>query len=135
MPTNESKEAHNVAQTRHSKVAGRLLQRARQASGMSQTEFATAIARRLGIPSLGQPALSGWEVSTRAMPAAALIAAAELARAHGFSLGQEIDNELGPHRVPQQAILANALRQMADAMKGEAADNLRAAADALKPKG
>ena len=122
---------HNVAESRQNRIAGKLLARARQASGMSQTEFASAVAKRLGLPSLAQGSLSGWEIHSRTVPAAAIIAAAEVARTHGFNLGQKIDNELGPHKVPQRTILAAALRQMASAMKGDAADSLRAAADSL----
>lgn len=127
-------ENHRVARSRQNRVAGRILLRARQVSDMSQTEFAAALAKRLGLPSFGQPTLSGWETSIRAIPAAVLIAASEISRTNGFSLSETIDGELGPSTAPQAAKLAAALEAMADALKGEAADNVRAAAEALRPK-
>ena len=127
-------EAHNVARSRQNRVAGRILLRARQATDMTQGEFAAAIAKRLGIPSFGQPALSGWETSIRSVPGAALIAAAELARARGFDLADVINAELGPATIPQAAKLASALESIAGALSGEAADQVRAAADSIRNK-
>ena len=125
---------HNVTESRQNRIAGRILTRARKAADMSQTEFAAAVARRLGLPSLAQGSLSGWEIHARTVPAAALIAAAEVARAQGFDLAQAITDELGPNTVPQAAKLATALETIADALKGEASDSVRAAAEALRPK-
>jgi|SRR5579859_455859 len=127
-------ENHKVAKSRQNRVAGRILLRARQSADMNQTDFAAAIAKRMGIPSFGQPALSGWETSIRSVPAAALIAAAELARSQGFDLSEIIDSELGPATIPQAVKLAAALESIADALKGEAAEQVRAAAESIRPK-
>jgi hypothetical protein len=61
-----------------------------------------------------------------------LIAAAEVARSRGFSLADVITSELGPATVPQAAKLATALEAIADALKGEAADSVRSAAQSLR---
>ena len=124
---------HNVTESRQNRIAGRILTRARKASDMSQTEFAAAIAKRLGLPSLAQGSLSGWEIHSRTVPAAALIAAAEVARSHGFDLGEAVNGEMGPGTVPQAAKLATALEQIAEALEGSAADDLRQAAATLRP--
>jgi transcriptional regulator with XRE-family HTH domain len=123
-----------VAESRQNRIAGRILLRARRSTDMTQTEFATAIARRLGLGTIGQSALSGWETSIRGVPAAALIAAAELARARGFDLSEIINSELGPGTIPQAARLATALESIADALSGEAAEQIREAAKGIRPK-
>jgi len=101
---------------------------------MSQTEFASAIAKRLGLPSLAQGSYSGWEIHARTVPAAALLAAAELARTRGFNVGEAIEAETGPVNVPQSAKFAAALEAMADALEGDAADQIREVAESIRPK-
>ena len=133
MTATKNEEA-TVAESRQNRIAGRILLRARQSADMNQTDFAQAVAKRIGLGSIGQSALSGWETSVRSVPAAALIAAAELARSHGFDLAEIITSELGPATVPQAAKLAAALESIADALKGEAADNVRQAAQSLRPR-
>lgn len=125
---------HNVAASRQNKAAGRILVRARGATEMSQTDFATAIAKRLGLPSLAQGSYSGWEVHSRTVPAAVLIAAAELARPQGFVLCDAIEAETGPVNVPQSTKLAAALEAMADALEGDAAEQIREVAESMRPK-
>lgn len=56
----------------------------RRVSGMNQTEFAADVARRMGVDTFSQSALSGWETGQRAMPAAVLMAVAEIARECGL---------------------------------------------------
>ena len=124
---------HNVTESRQNRIAGRILTRARKAADMNQTEFAAAVARRLGLPSLAQGSLSGWEIHARTVPAAALIAGAEVARTHGFDLGDAINAEMGPAAIPQAAKLATALEQIAEALEGSAADDIRQAAATLRP--
>lgn len=133
MPTKNDPDQIKMALSRQNRIAGRILLRARQSSDMNQTEFAAAIAKRLGLGNIGQSALSGWETSIRGVPAAALIAAAELARVRGFNLSDVIDSELGPATIPQAAKLATALEAIADALKGEAAEQVRQAAATLRP--
>jgi transcriptional regulator with XRE-family HTH domain len=135
MPKKELEVDGGVAKSRQNRIAGRILLHARQSADMNQTDFAASIAKRLGIPSFGQPALSGWETSIRQVPAAAIIAAAEIVRAHGFDLTDAINAEIGPATVPQAAKLAVALEAMADALKGEASEQVRAAADSLRRRG
>ena len=126
---------HNVTESRQNRIAARIMARARKAADMSQTEFAAAVAKRLGLPSLAQGSLSGWEIHARTVPAAALIAAAEVARASGFDLGDALNAELGPATIPQAGRLAIALEQIAEALEGSAAaDDLRQAAETLRPK-
>ena len=125
---------HNVADSKQNRAAGRILVRARKAADMSQTDFAGAIAKRLGLPSLAQGSYSGWEIHARSVPAAALIAAAEVARGSGFVLCDAIDAETGPVNVPQSTRLAAALEAMADALEGDAADQIREAAESIRPK-
>jgi transcriptional regulator with XRE-family HTH domain len=47
---------------------------------MPQGEFGKAVARRLGLAALSQSATSDWELGKRSVPAAVVIAAAEVAR-------------------------------------------------------
>src|SRR5579872_3352019 len=129
MPVKADADQIKLAESRQNRVAGRILLRARQSADMNQTEFAEVIAKRLGLTNLGQSSLSGWETSIRSVPSSVLIAAAEIARSRGFSLSDIIDSELGPATVPQAAKLAGALEAIANALKGEAADQVRAAAN------
>lgn len=125
---------HNVAESRQNRAAGRILVRARKAADMSQTEFAAAIAKRIGLPSLAQGSYSGWEIHSRTVPAAALIAAAEVARPSGFQLGDAIEAETGPVQVSQSTKLAVALEAMAEALEGDAAEQIREVAESIRPK-
>jgi len=125
---------HNVAESRQNRAAGRILVRARKAADMSQTEFAAAIAKRLGLPSLAQGSYSGWEIHSRTVPAAALIAAGEIARASGFRICDAIEAETGPVVVSQSTKLAAALEAMAEALEGDAAESIRDAAESIRPK-
>lgn len=133
MPVKDAGES-KLAETHQNRVAGRLLQLARKAAGLNQTEFGMALAGRLGA-SFGQSAISGWEISIRAVPAAALIAAAELANDGGVQLAEAIKAELSPAvEAPQAKRLAEALEAIADALGGGvAADQVRSAAASLRP--
>lgn len=133
MPVKADADQIKFSQSRQNRVAGRILLRARQSADMSQTDFASAVAKRLGLSSIGQSALSGWETSIRGVPGAVLIAAAEVARSRGFNLTDVMESELGPATIPQAAKLATALEAIADALKGEAAEQVRSAAQTLRP--
>ena len=82
-----------MSRTGLNKVAGRVLASARAASGLTQTRFLEALSERLGVRPYAQNALSSWEGGDRTVPAAVLIAAAELARPGGFVLTNSIGNE------------------------------------------
>jgi len=133
MPIKADADQIKFSQSRQNRVAGRIVLRARQVSEMNQTDFAAQVAKRLGLSTIGQSALSGWETSIRGVPGAVLIAAAEIARSRGFSLSEIIESELGPATVPQAAKLATALEAIADALKGEAAEQVRQAAASIRP--
>jgi hypothetical protein len=62
----------------HWRVARRLYD-ARQALGMSQPTFGRALGQRLHTTPYGQACVSGWEIATRAVPAAVLLAAEDMA--------------------------------------------------------
>ena len=69
-----------IAASRQNKTAGILVRRARTAADMPQGDFSKAVARRLGLAALSQSAMSDWERGVRQVPAAAILAAAEVAR-------------------------------------------------------
>ena len=73
-----------VARSIQNRAAGRLLTTTRRVSGMNQAEFAADVARRMGVDAFSPSVLSGWETGQRAMPAAVLMAVAEIARECGL---------------------------------------------------
>jgi transcriptional regulator with XRE-family HTH domain len=79
MPVKIDSDARLAASTQNLS-AGRLVRRAREEAEQSQGDFGRALARRLGLIALSQSAVSDWELGKRQVPAAVLIAAAEVAR-------------------------------------------------------
>ena len=69
-----------IADTPLNRAAGKALRRARDLVQMNQEEFGKALGRRLGVAPYGQSAVSDWETGNRQVPAAALVAAAQVAR-------------------------------------------------------
>ena len=134
MKKNNSDDDTRVANARQNRIAGKILRRSREVSDMNQTDFAAAIAKRLGLGSIGQSALSGWETSMRGVPGAAIIAGAEIARSRGFDLVDAINDELGPLKGPKFSAIASALDSFADSLKGDAAEQVRDAAKILRSK-
>ena len=68
-----------LAASPHNRTAGLLFRRARVAAEMPQGEFGKEVGRRLGLAVLSQSAVSDWELGKRAVPAAAILAAATVA--------------------------------------------------------
>lgn len=68
-----------MAATNYNAAAGRAIRRARVELDVAQGEFATLIGEVMKTQ-VRQSTLSGWEKGVRQVPAAALIAASELAR-------------------------------------------------------
>ena len=69
-----------IADSPQNLIAGRALRRARDLIEVNQEDFGKAIGQRLRVAAYGQSAVSDWETGNRQVPAAALIAAAEVAR-------------------------------------------------------
>lgn len=68
-----------LAASPQNRTAGQLFKRARVAAEVSQGDFGKQVARRLGMSEISQSAVSDWERGKRQVPAAAIIAAAEVA--------------------------------------------------------
>ena len=78
MPVRIDPDARIAASPQNAR-AGLLLRRARTSAEMSQQDFASPLARRLGLGALSQSAVSDWERGNRQVPCAVVLAAAEVA--------------------------------------------------------
>lgn len=79
MPIKIDSEARLTASAQNL-TAGRLIRRARDLAEMPQGAFGTVLGRRLGLRGLSQSAISDWELAKRQVPAAAVIAAAQVVK-------------------------------------------------------
>ena len=75
-----------IAASPQNAKAGLLLRRARTSTDMSQQDFTTPLAKRLGLGALSQSALSDWERGNRQVPCAVVLAAAEVAHVNPADL-------------------------------------------------
>jgi transcriptional regulator with XRE-family HTH domain len=66
-----------MASTQHNKAAGAWLRQARESEKRSAAQFSEALTSALGTP-ISTGALYAWEGGTRTVPAAALLAAAQI---------------------------------------------------------
>jgi len=73
-------DAESLAKTQQNQQAARVLVAARKAAGHTQQQFLAAISELLATRPYAQNALSAWESGERAIPAAVLIAAAQVSR-------------------------------------------------------
>jgi len=90
MPTRPV-DSQSLSKTRGNQIAAGVLSRARRSTGLSQERFLAAIGEWLGTRPYAQNALSAWEAGERSVPAAVMIAAAEVAKAGGFELSDALD--------------------------------------------
>jgi len=81
-----------LATTAHNQLAGSLLRQGRSDAGggkpIKQAVYAKQLAASLHIDSLARQTLSAWERGTTVVPAAALLASAEV---NGVDVGQLVD--------------------------------------------
>jgi transcriptional regulator with XRE-family HTH domain len=81
-----------IAATAHNQLAGSLLRQGRSDAGggrpIKQDAYAQQLAARLQVESLARQTLSAWERGASVVPAAALLASAEV---NGVDVGQLVD--------------------------------------------
>lgn len=81
-----------MAATAHNQLAGSLLKQGRSEAGggkpIKQAAYARQLAASLHIVSLARQTLSAWERGTSVVPAAPLLASAEV---NGVNVGQLVD--------------------------------------------
>jgi transcriptional regulator with XRE-family HTH domain len=81
-----------IAATAHNQLAGSLLKQGRNDAGggkpIKQAVYAKKLAASLNVESLARQTLSAWERGTTVVPAAALLASAEV---NGVDVGQLVD--------------------------------------------
>lgn len=119
--------------SRYNATAGRIIGTIRARLGMTQSEYARALADLIGLNGMSQSALSAYETGNRQVPAAIALAALDLGRINGIPAGDLIDQYLSasmPHvetKARQEAVellndpkVAGAIRVLAGLIaKGE----------------
>ena len=82
-----------IASTAHNQLAGNFLRQGRTDAGggkpMKQEVYARLLAAKLQLPSIARQTLSAWERGTTVVPAAALLASAEVL---GVDVGQLVES-------------------------------------------
>jgi transcriptional regulator with XRE-family HTH domain len=108
-----------LASTAHNQLAGNFLRQGRLDAGggkpMKQEVYARLLAAKLQLPSIARQTLSAWERGTTVVPAAALLASAEVL---GVDVGQLVENT----RASVQARIANLEAQVSTAVPERAVD-------------
>jgi transcriptional regulator with XRE-family HTH domain len=105
-----------IASTAHNQLAGNFLKQGRLDAGggkpMKQEVYARLLAEKLQLPNIARQTLSAWERGTTVVPAAALLASAEIL---GVDVGQLVEST----RVSVRARIANLEAQVSTAAPGE----------------
>jgi transcriptional regulator with XRE-family HTH domain len=105
-----------IASTTHNQLAGNFLKQGRLDAGggkaMKQEAYARLLAEKLQLPGIARQTLSAWERGTTVVPAAALLASAEVL---GVDVGQLVEST----RVSVRARIANLEAQVSTAAPGE----------------
>jgi transcriptional regulator with XRE-family HTH domain len=105
-----------IASTTHNQLAGNLLKQGRLDAGggkaMKQEAYARLLAEKLQLPGIARQTLSAWERGTTVVPAAALLASAEVV---GVDVGRLVEST----RVSVRARIANLEAQVSTAAPGE----------------
>jgi transcriptional regulator with XRE-family HTH domain len=105
-----------IASTAHNQLAGNFLRQGRLDAGggkaMKQEVYARLLAEKLQLPGIARQTLSAWERGTTVVPAAALLASAEILR---IDVGQLVEST----RVSVRARIANLEAQVSTAAPGE----------------
>jgi transcriptional regulator with XRE-family HTH domain len=105
-----------LASTTHNQLAGNFLKQGRLDAGggkpMKQEAYARLLAEKLQLRSIARQTLSAWERGTTVVPAAALLASAEVL---GVDVGQLVEST----RVSVRARIANLEAQVSTAAPGE----------------
>jgi transcriptional regulator with XRE-family HTH domain len=91
-PKVRSRLREKIAATAHNQLAGSLLKQGRNDAGggkpIKQAAYARQLAESMHVDSLARQTLSAWERGTTVVPAAALLASAEV---NGVNVGQLVD--------------------------------------------
>jgi transcriptional regulator with XRE-family HTH domain len=105
-----------LASTAHNQLAGNFLKQGRIDAGegtpMKQEVYARLLAAKLQLPNIARQTLSAWERGTTVVPAAALLASAEVL---GVDVGQLVEST----RVSVRARIASLEAQVSTAVPGE----------------
>jgi transcriptional regulator with XRE-family HTH domain len=108
-----------LASTAHNQLAGNFLKQGRIDAGggkpMKQEVYARLLAAKLQLPSIARQTLSAWERGTTTVPAAALLASAEVL---GVDVGQLVEST----RLSVQARIAELEAQVSTAARERAGD-------------
>jgi len=105
-----------IASTTHNQLAGNFLKQGRLDAGggkaMKQEAYARLLAEKLQLSGIARQTLSAWERGTTVVPAAALLASAEVL---GVDVGQLVEST----RVSVRARIASLEAQVSTAAPGE----------------
>jgi transcriptional regulator with XRE-family HTH domain len=104
-----------MAATAHNQLAGNLLKQGRVDAGggkpVKQEAYARQLAAKLGVEGIARQTLSAWERGTTVVPAAALLASAEV-------LGVDVGSLVESTRDSVQARIADLEAQVSTALPG-----------------